>query len=185
MPERDPDADLPEAIRWQGRFITARQRGRWEYVSRARGIRAAVILAIDPEDRVILVEQYRVPLGRPCIELPAGLIGDHAENAAEDVLTAAARELEEETGYRATRMESLGEFWSSPGMVTESFTLLRAHGLTRVSAGGGIESENITVHHVPRAELPAFVAQRRALGDAIDVKLLMLLAPSILASPLA
>lgn len=178
MPNRDTDADAPEHIRWQGKFITARQRGRWEYVSRARGIRAAVILAITEAEEVVLVEQYRVPLGRPCIELPAGLIGDHEGSAGEDPLTAAMRELEEETGYRADRMESLGEFWSSPGMVTESFTLLRAHGLSRVGPGGGTEGENITVHHVPRHAIPRFVAERRALGDAIDVKLLLLLAPA-------
>ncbi len=53
--------------------------------------------------------------------------------------TAAARELEEETGYRAERFENLGEYYSSPGMVSESFTLLRAHGLTKVSEGGGVE----------------------------------------------
>ena len=46
-------------------------------VTRARGIRAAVIIAIDDERHILLVEQFRVPLGRPCIELPAGLIGDH------------------------------------------------------------------------------------------------------------
>ncbi|MDE2404038.1 MAG: NUDIX hydrolase [Sphingomonadales bacterium] len=175
----DADADAPEQIHWQGRFITAKQRGRWEYVSRARGIRAAVILAIDEEDQVILVEQYRVPLGRACIELPAGLIGDHDGNADEDPMAAAARELEEETGYAAARMENLGEFWSSPGMVTESFTLLRAHGLTRVGPGGGTEGENITVHRVPRAGIADFIADRRARGDAIDVKLLLLLAPGM------
>ena len=55
--------DEPERIEWQGKFITARTRGKWEYVTRARGIRAAVILAIDADDHVLLVEQYRVPLG--------------------------------------------------------------------------------------------------------------------------
>ena len=178
MPNEPPET---EEIVWQGRFITAKQRGRWEYVSRARNIRAAVILAIDAEDHVLLVEQYRTPLGRACIELPAGLIGDHDDSADEDVMTAAARELEEETGYRAGRMVSLGEFWSSPGMVTESFTLLRAYDLEQVHAGGGIEGENITVHSVALSGIEAFLAERRALGDAIDVKLLLLLAPGILA----
>lgn len=102
----------PAEVVWQGRFITARRQGKWEYVSRARGMGAAVILAIDSEDHVLLVEQYRVPLGRPCIELPAGLIGD-GDDAGEDALVAAGRELEEETGYRAARLEDLGEFWSS------------------------------------------------------------------------
>jgi ADP-ribose pyrophosphatase len=62
-----------EKVVWQGRFIAAKQRGNWEYVSRARNIRAAVILAIDEEDHVLLVEQYRVPLRKTCLELPAGL----------------------------------------------------------------------------------------------------------------
>ncbi len=168
-----------ERIVWQGRFITAKTKGTWEYVGRARGIRAAVILAVDEDDHVILVEQFRVPLGRSCIELPAGLIGDGADSG-EDALTAAARELEEETGYRAARMVNLGDYFSSPGMVSESFTLLRAEGLTRVSEGGGVDGENISVHRVALSALPDFVAQRRARGDAIDVKLLLLLGPTLL-----
>ena len=115
-----------------------------------------------------------------CIELPAGLIGDDAGAEGEDATAAARRELEEETGYRAERMEVLGEFQSSPGMVTESFTLLRAHGLTKVGDGGGTEGEDITVHHVPRAEIAAAIADWRAQGLAIDVRLLLLLGPSIL-----
>lgn len=170
----------PEQIVWQGKYVTAKVRGTWEYVSRTRGIRAAAILAIDEADHLILVEQYRVPLGRSCIELPAGLIGDHDHLEDEDDSAAAARELEEETGYRAGRMEVIGEFWSSPGMVTESYTLIRAHDLVKVGPGGGTDGENIIVHRVPLAALPDFVAERRARGDAIDTKLLVALAPNIL-----
>jgi ADP-ribose pyrophosphatase len=161
----------PEDIMWQGRFITAKKKGKWEYVSRARGIKAAVILAAE-DGHVLLVEQYRVPLGASCIELPAGLIGDH--DAGEDALTSAARELEEETGYRAAKLDIVGEFFSSPGMVSESFTLVRATGLTKVGDGGGVDGENIIVHRVAIAELPAFVAGKRAEGCVVDVKLLML-----------
>lgn len=161
----------PEEIMWQGRFITAKRTGKWEYVSRARGIKAAVILAVE-DDHVLLVEQYRVPLGTSCIELPAGLIGDH--DAGEDALTSAARELEEETGYRAGKLDIVGEFFSSPGMVSESFTLVRASGLTKVGDGGGVDGENIIVHRVALAQLPAFVADKRAEGCVVDVKLLML-----------
>jgi ADP-ribose pyrophosphatase len=172
--------DTPEEIVWQGKFITAKRRGRWEYVGRARGIHAAVILAVDDEDHVILVDQFRVPLGRRCLELPAGLVGDSDDNAGEDSSVAGARELEEETGYRPGRMEAIGEFHSSPGMVSESFTLLRAHDLVKVGEGGGVESEDITVHRVPLAGIADAVARFRAEGYAIDVKILTLLGPGIL-----
>lgn len=168
------DRDAPEEVVWQGRFITAKRRGRWEYVGRARGIRAAVILAVE-HGHVLLVEQFRVPLGRACIELPAGLIGDHDEAADEDALAAAARELEEETGWRAARIEPIGEFYSSPGMVSEHFTLFRASGLTQVGPGGGTDGEDITVHRVPLAELSEFIEERRDAGAAIDVRIMGLL----------
>jgi ADP-ribose pyrophosphatase len=156
---------------WQGRFITAKRRGKWEYVGRARGIKAAVILAVE-DGHVLLVEQYRVPLGKRCIELPAGLIGDHDDG--EDVLTSAARELEEETGYRADTLEIVGEFFSSPGMVSESFTLVRATGLTKVGDGGGVDGENIVVYRVAIQNLLPFLRAKRNEGCAVDVKLLML-----------
>ncbi len=173
-----PDSDAPVETVWQGKFITAKRQGRWEYVSRARGIRAAVIVAVDDDRHLLLVEQYRVPLGRNCLELPAGLIGDGGDDEADEI--AAARELEEETGYRASRIEALGEFFSSPGMVSESFTLVRAHGLTKVGDGGGVEGENITVHRVKLVDVPAYVADCRSRGMAIDVKLLLALGGDLL-----
>ena len=171
-------ADSPdsESIVWQGQFITAKTRGKWEYVSRARGIKAAVILAIEGE-HVLLVEQYRVPLGANCLELPAGLVGD--VTAGEAVEAAAARELEEETGYRPARVTLMGEFYSSPGMVSESFFLVRAEGLEKVSEGGGVDDENIIVHRVKLDELNRFMDAKRTEGCAMDVKLLALLGPQL------
>ena len=162
---------------WQGKWIVAKRQGKWEYVSRARGIEAAVIVAID-DGHVLHVEQYRVPQDRRCLELPAGLIGD--EHDGDTALDAARRELEEETGYRAAHVEDLGYFHSSPGMVTEGFTLVRATGLTKVGEGGGIGDEEIVVHRVAIDDIPALVAAKRADGLAIDVKLLLLLAQSLL-----
>lgn len=175
---------MPVETMWQGRFITAVRQGKWEYVNRARGIRAAVILPIeDATDgrNVILVEQFRVPLGCRCLELPAGLIGDEAGFEGEADATAAARELEEETGYRAAHWRNAGQFYSSPGMVGESFTLLVASGLERVGPGGGTPGEDITVHRVKLADISQFVAEKRTQGCAIDAKLTMLLAPNWLA----
>ncbi|KTT70327.1 NUDIX hydrolase [Sphingomonas endophytica] len=173
------DAAFPPETAWEGRYIKVVTQGGWEYVARRGGIQAAVIVAIDDADRVVLVEQYRVPLGRRCLELPAGLIGD--TDAGEAVAVGAARELEEETGYRAGRIEDLGFFHSSPGMNSEGFTLVRAHDLEKVSPGGGEADEDIEVHLVPRAEIAAFVATKRAEGVAMDVKMLVLLADEMVA----
>ena len=168
-----------EVIRWQGRFITVRQRGNWEYVSRARGIRAAVILAIDETEdspHILLVEQYRVPVGSNCLELPAGLVGDETEGENPEI--AAVRELEEETGYTASTIENLGEFHSSPGMVSESFTLIRATQLSKIGDGGGVDGENIIVHRVALSDVSDFIVRKRAEGCAIDSRVTMLLAPT-------
>ncbi len=169
------DAPEEETV-WEGRFIAVKRRGKWEYVSRTGGVSAAVILAVH-EGRAILVEQYRVPVGARCIELPAGLVGDDEEG--EETAAAAIRELEEETGYRAERMVELGRFHASPGMSSEWFTLLRAEGLTRTGEGGGVAGEEIEVHLVPLGEVADFVASKRAAGAAVDVKLLLLLAHAV------
>lgn len=174
------DMDQPERVMWEGRWIVAKTRGRWEYVSRSRSIRAAVILAVE-DGHVLLVEQFRTPLEKRCIELPAGLIGDEEGADDEHALDAAGRELEEETGYRADELIDAGEFYSSPGMVTESFTLVIARGLTKVGEGGGTEHEDITVHRVPLDGIARFIAQQRQLGKGVDVRVLMLLAGGLLA----
>jgi ADP-ribose pyrophosphatase len=119
-----------------------------------------------------------VPIGARCLELPAGLVGD--EQDGEEVVSAARRELEEETGYRAERVVDLGRFYASPGMSSEGFTLLRAEGLAKVGKGGGVAGEDIEVHRVKLAEVPAFAASRRAAGVAMDSKLLLLLGGGML-----
>lgn len=181
---RDRDADRPEEIMWEGGFITAKRRGRWEYVGRPRNIRAAAIIAIDEDAdgkrHVILVSQYRVALGVFCLEIPAGLVGDHAGSEDESALAAAARELEEETGYRAQRLEVVGEFYSSPGMVSECFTLLRASKLEKVAEGGGEGDENILVHRVAIDEIAQFVDAWRSAGHGVDVRVALFLTKQFL-----
>lgn len=165
-------------IAWQGRWLEIRKAGPWEYAERIGNIGAAVIVAIDDKGCVILVEQQRIPVGARCVELPAGLVGD--EDGSESIEEAANRELEEETGYRAARIECVGRFQASPGMTSEHFELVRATGLTRVGAGGGAGDEDIAIHHVPLADLTAFVAGRRAAGVEVDAKMLLLLGPGLL-----
>ena len=162
----------PPELMWGGDYVRVLKRGKWEYASRSNNIGAVVILA-EFEGKVILVDQPRVPPDCRCIELPAGLVGDTDPDAT--VEGTAIKELEEETGFTAERVERLGEFYSSPGMLSEGFTLVRAHGVRRVGEGGGDENEDINVHLVPRAEIPNFIEQKRAEGFGVDAKLLLLM----------
>jgi ADP-ribose pyrophosphatase len=165
--------DLPPVeVMWEGKFVRALRRGNWEYASRARDIGAVVILA-EYEGKVIVIDQPRVAPDCRCVELPAGLVGDKDPTAT--VEATAITELEEETGFTAERVERLGEFYASPGMLSEGFTLVRAHGVRRIGEGGGDEHEDITVHLVPRADIPNFIEQKRAEGFGIDAKMLLLL----------
>ncbi len=165
--------DLPPIeVLCEGKFVRALRRGKWEFASRANDIKAVVILA-EYEGKVILIDQPRVALGVRCVELPAGLVGDDDPNAT--VESTAVKELEEETGFTAERVERLGEYYASPGMLSESFTLVRAHGIRRIGDGGGDDNEDICVHLVARADIPNFVELKRAEGYGIDVKLLIFL----------
>jgi ADP-ribose pyrophosphatase len=165
--------DLPPVeVMWEGKFVRALRRGKWEYASRSRDIGAVVILA-EHEGKLILIDQPRVAPDCRCVEIPAGLVGDQDPDAT--VESTAIKELEEETGFTAERIERLGEFYSSPGMLSEGFTLVRAHGVNKIGEGGGDENEDINVHLVPRAEIANFLEQKRAEGFGIDAKLLLLL----------
>ena len=165
--------DLPRVeVMWEGKFVRALRRGKWEYASRTNNITAVVILA-EFEGQVILVDQPRVPLGKRCLELPAGLVGDTDPDAT--IEGTAVKELEEETGFTADHVEPLGDFYASPGMVSEGFTLVRATGLRKIGEGGGDENEDINVHLVPRNDIRDFIEQKRRDGFGIDVKLLLFL----------
>jgi ADP-ribose pyrophosphatase len=163
--------DLPPVeLMCEGKFVRLLKRGKWEFASRARDINAVVILA-EHDGKMILVDQPRVGPDCRCVELPAGLVGDEDPDAT--IEGTAIKELEEETGFTAERVERLGDFYSSPGILAESFTLVRAHGVTRIGEGGGDDSEDINVHLVARADIPNFIEQKRAEGFGVDVKLLI------------
>ena len=165
------DASAPVETLYQGRWLSLRKRGRWEYVERNNPGGAVIIVAVTPEDKVLFVEQYRVSILQNTIEMPAGLVGDLPGEADEDVLLAAQRELEEETGYRCERVEFIHQGPSSSGMSTEMIAFARAWNLQKVGPGGGDESENIVVHEVPRGEAGAWLFARAAEGYSIDPKL--------------
>ena len=165
------DAHAPVETLCEGRWLSLRKRGRWEYAERNNPGGAVIVVAVTPQDCVLFVEQYRVSILRHTIEMPAGLVGDLDAQPDESALRAAARELEEETGYRCGRVEFIHEGPSSSGMSTEMIAFARAHDLVRVGAGGGDETENIVVHEVPRHNAGSWLFARAAEGFSIDPKL--------------
>lgn len=153
----------------EGRYIRLCARDGWEWCERVNASGIVVIVAVTPDNELLLVEQFRKPVGARVIELPAGLAGDH-DDPDEDLAIAASRELEEETGWVAEALEPLTRGPVSAGMTTEVLTWFRAHGLRRVGAGGGDASEDIVVHRVALDEVAAFVAERARRGVMTDPK---------------
>lgn len=155
---------------YEGRFLRMFERGNWEYVERAHaGGLAAIIIAVTPEDKVLFVEQFRVPLQAQTIEMPAGLVGDI--DAGESIELSAIRELEEETGWTAQHAQVLMIGPTSSGMSSEKVAFVRATGLERVGAGGGDGDENIVVHEIPRAGAAAWLVEKMGEGFEMDAKL--------------
>ena len=153
-----------------GQYIDLVRRGKWEFAKR-KGITGIVgIVAVTDDRKLVLVEQERAPVGRRVIELPAGLAGDDAASAGEDLADAARRELLEETGYEATRLERVAAGAASAGMTDEIITLFLATGLKKMGKGEGDGSEDITVHEVPLGDVEGWLAAREREGRLIDLK---------------
>jgi ADP-ribose pyrophosphatase len=154
-----------------GKWLRLKRRGRWEFAERVNAGGGVIIVAVTPEDRLLLVEQYRAAIESRTIEMPAGLVGDLAESVGEHAVEAARRELLEETGYEAGRIEFLMAGPSSSGMSNEIMAFVRAYDLVRVHAGGGDETEDIVVHEVPRAEAARWLLQKISEGYSVDPKM--------------
>ena len=155
---------------FEGVFLRVKRKKQWEYVERCNTSGIVAILAITDKSELILVEQFRVPVNKWVIEIPAGLAGDIKGKENETLNEAAKREFLEETGYQAQRMEYLAEGPSSAGLLTEVITFFRAAELKKVSKGGGDESENIQVHVVPLIGLNSWLESKLIDGCLVDYK---------------
>ncbi|MCK4658154.1 MAG: NUDIX hydrolase [Phycisphaerae bacterium] len=162
--------DSHEQVLAQGRHLRLVRRDGWEYAVRYTVGGIVAILAITDDDRLILTEQYRPPVRKAVIELPAGLAGDVQGEESETLATAAHRELLEETGYQAQQMVYLAEGPPSAGLSDEIITFFRAIGLQKVGAGGGVDHEKIKVHEVPLAEVNSYLETVAGQGLLIDPK---------------
>ena len=155
---------------FHGRYLNLLERDGWEFASRSNASGVVGLVAVTSDEEIILVEQYRKPVEALVIELPAGLVGDHAD-PDEPILLAAARELEEETGFAASQLEVLMTCPSSAGMSDEMISFALAKGLTRVGPGGGDDSEDIEVHIVPLKDVDAWLTRQQAAGKLMDPKI--------------
>ena len=162
-----------------GRFLRLLDLDGWEYVERMNARGVVAIAAVTADDRLLLVEQLRRPVGQKVIELPAGLVGDVPQDANEPLAAAVRRELLEETGYEIpTGDESLVVLLrgpSSAGLTSEIVTIFGARGVRRIGSGGGVEGEDITVHAPPIGEAEAWLANRAKQGALIDPKIFVAL----------
>lgn len=156
--------------RYLGRYLGLLEDRGWEYASRTNASAVAVIIPVTRKEELVLVEQYRIPVQCQVLELPAGLVGDQ-DDPFEAIEVAASRELLEETGYRAGRLELINEFPSSAGLTDEMISIYLAQDLQKEHAGGGDDSENIIVHTIALHEVDQWLDKRAEEGTLLDPKI--------------
>ncbi|MEO5716070.1 MAG: NUDIX hydrolase [Luteolibacter sp.] len=161
---------VPETL-FETQWLGVYRIGRWDFVRRPQSEHCVGILAITPENEIVLVEQFRIPMQKRVIEVPAGIVGDEPEFFGESLADTAGRELLEETGYRAGSVTPLIAAPTSAGMSSEYIHLFHAKDLVREHAGGGVAGEDIIVHHVPIPELRTWLAARVEEGMIVDFKI--------------
>ena len=154
----------------EGRYLRLIHRDGWEYFERCNCTGIVIIVAKTRERKVILVEQFRLPVGKKVIEFPAGLVNDRQFKKKESLEKAALRELFEETGYRAKGVRRLLTGPVSAGACADLVTMVEAYGLRKVGRGGGDETENITVHEVPLQNVRPWLRQKEKEGYLVEPK---------------
>ena len=160
----------PESLH-EGKFIRLLRQGRWEFADRVNASGIIMIVPVTNDNKLIIIEQFRPPVGKRVIELPAGLAGDIEGSEDEALTVAARRELEEETGYTARYMKRVAEGPPSAGMVTELITISVASGVVQSGNVGGDGEKTITVHDVPLSRVRSWLDRKEREGCLIDLKL--------------
>lgn len=178
MKRENSDETSGGEVLYRGSHLVLRRSGAWEYVERPYRAPGVLIVATTESGLLVLIDEFRVPVGGRVISLPAGLVGDKGEQ--ESAETAARRELLEETGYECSDLELLGGGPSSPGLSSEMVTFYRAREVRKV--GNPRPEEETTVYLVPFDEAVAWTRARAAEGFLIHP---MLWAGLLLASPTA
>lgn len=160
-----------EKTLYGGKFIRLVQQGKWEFARRTKASGIVAIVAVTNEKKLLLIEQFRPPVGKRVIELPAGLAGDVDGHELEELAHAAQRELLEETGYEAKSMKPVAAGPPSAGLSDEVITMFVASKLKKTGDGAGDGSEEITLHEVAIDKVPAFLKRKVREGCLIDLKI--------------
>jgi ADP-ribose pyrophosphatase len=155
----DRTTNSDDRLLGEGRHLSLRERGTWEYVERRGKPGGVMVVAVTPEGKLLLVEEDRPPVSGRVVSLPAGLSGDQGP---EEESEAAARELREETGFEASELVFLGGGPSSPGLSSETVSFFLARGVRKV--GDPAEHEPVTLHEVPLASVRAWTRERERTG---------------------
>lgn len=161
----------PETL-YAGKFLSLVKLNQWEFATRHNASGVVAIVAVTQVEELLIVEQYRAPLDKNCLELPAGLAGDEPGMQGETFQAAAQRELLEETGYAGGQWSYAGQYASSAGLTDECIDFFIARNVMKQSVGGGVAGEAITLHIVPMISLYPWLTQQQQAGKAVDAKLL-------------
>jgi ADP-ribose pyrophosphatase len=155
---------------FEGKFLRLLDEDSWEFADRPASAGVVSVVAVDGE-KLLLVEQFRHAQQAAVVSFPGGLI-DRAEagRRQETAIEAGRRELREETGYEAGKIEELVSGPISPGMTTEAVTFVLAQDLAWAGAQMLDANENIALHQVPLLHLSDWLGEQSARGWQIDLK---------------
>lgn len=160
-----------KSILYKGQHLCFVRKGKWEYIERVNAGGAVIILATTNDQKVIFVEQYRPPVGKKVVEFPAGLRDRLPNGKLESVISAAKRELLEETGYLARELRTILVGPASSGLCSEMLTVMRARQIKKVAPGGGNHFESIKVHEIPILKVEGWLNAMRKRGYLVSPRI--------------